>query len=896
MANFSTIRRVDAVPSAAKRGTPDRQTPAPPEDPEIEEGEPEEGAVSREEIAALAASGGRRTIQDFISGADVPATPEEINATQVFSRRLVEEFGYPTEHIQTRPQFRVRVRPSGSQSYPVDIAVFKDAGRLPDDVLIVVECKKPTLTQGRKQLEIYLTMTSAQIGVWFNGNAHLYLRKVVRPDQTIGFEQIPSIPRYGQSVAEIGRIRRGDLVTPTNLKATFRDIRNNLAGMTLGVTRDEALAREIINILFCKLWDETDKGPTDFVSFAADIGDTAEQVRQRIIDIFESRVKTEFNDVFDVTDAITLDAPSVMYVVGELQNYAISSANREAVGDAFEVFIGPALRGGEGQFFTPRNVVQLMLTFLDPEPEEYLIDPACGSGGFLTVALEHVWQKLEQRAAARGWDQARLGRMQREYAQRYLHGIDKDSFLAKVSKAYMAILGDGRSSVFCDNALVEPVTWTSALSTSTHLGSFDVVVTNPPFGKKIVVRGDEILRQYQLGRRWQPDPEGTLQPTGPLYEKQPPQLVFIERCLQLLKPGGRLGIVLPESVFGMPKYRFVVEYIFRHAEVMAVAAMPEELFQPYTHAKTCIVFLRKRENPTDDYDILMADARWCGHDSMGNPTVRTNPSDGSTELLDDVPTISQRFTTLLDEPTIERIDHLGFRVRRSELANLILVPRYYDPVLKSDIEDLRSTHDLVSIEELVERGELSLTTGLEVGKMAYGTGPVPFVRTSDFSNWELKADPKHCVSTLIYSALASKQDVAPWDILLVRDGTYLVGTSCILTPSDTRILYAGGLYKIRATPERLDPFLLLALFNMPIVKRQFRAKRFTRDIIDTLGKRILEVILPMPRDPEERSRLADTMREIITTRARLRELGREVIGATDEPAEMWELEGKGGAE
>lgn len=851
--------------------------------------EPVEGALSREVIGVLARVGGRRTIEDFVSGAQVAATPEEVNATQIFSRRLVEEFGYPKEQIQTRPQFRVRVRPSGGDSYPVDIAVFADMNRRAEDVTIVVECKKPTLTQGRRQLEIYLTMTPAQVGVWFNGSSHLYLRKVVRDDGTIGFESIPIIPKFGQSINDIGRIRRGDLVTPVNLKATFRDIRNHLAGMTLGVTRDEALAREIINILFCKLWDEVDKGPNDFVDFAADIGDTPDRVRERIMEIFERRVKSQYSDVFDAQDAITLDAPSTMYVVGELQNYAISASDREAVGEAFEVFIGPALRGAEGQFFTPRNVVQMMIGFLDPDPDELLIDPACGSGGFLTVALECLWTKLEGIAAERGWEPARLGRTQRDVASRNLRGIDKDSFLAKVTKAYMAILGDGRSSVSCDNSLAEPKYWEPSVASSVQLGGFDIVVTNPPFGQKIVVRGEETLRQYQLAHRWRPDPDGRLEPTAQLLDRQAPQILFVERCLQLLKPGGRMGIVLPESIFGMPKYRYVLEFILRQAEVLAIAAMPEELFQPYTHAKTCLVFLRKRDAPAEDYDILMADARWCGHDSMGNPTVRVHPADGSSSLLDDVPVVADRFSTLIASPSLRRIDHLGFRVRRKGLANQVLVPRYYDPDLESDLNSLRDEHDLVSVRQLIGTGAVSLSTGLEVGKMAYGTGPIPFIRTSDFSNWELKADPKHAVSTLIYTALSVKQDVQAWDILLVRDGTYLVGTSCILTPGDTRILFAGGLYKLRAVPEKLDPFLLLFLLNTPIVKRQFRAKRFTRDIIDTLGKRVEEVMLPIPKGEAERQRLAETMREIVVTRASLRELGRDLVGASDVPAELWDL-------
>lgn len=191
------------------------------------------------------------------------------------------------------------------------------------------------------------------------------------------------------------------------------------------------------------------------------------------------------------------------------------------------------------------------------------------------------------------------------------------------------------------------------------------------------------------------------------------------------------------------------------------------------------------------------------------------------------------------------------------------------------MEELAKTHDPVSLGELVNEGAISWETGIEIGKMAYGTGPVPFIRTSDISNWELKGDPKQSVSEEIYEA--NKQDVRAEDVLVVRDGTYLVGTSCILTEHDTRILYCGGIYKLRVEQcSTLDPYLLLALLNTPIVRRQMRAKQFTRDIIDTLGKRLFEVVLPVPKASETRRRVADETRRLIGTRVQLRNRAKQI--------------------
>lgn len=196
-------------------------------------------------------------------------------------------------------------------------------------------------------------------------------------------------------------------------------------------------------------------------------------------------------------------------------------------------------------------------------------------------------------------------------------------------------------------------------------------------------------------------------------------------------------------------------------------------------------------------------------------------------------------------------DRTGFRAFRQDAASVIddvLIPAYYDPTIGQRLAELDSAGcQLVSIRQLVADGTLSLETGDEVGKLAYGSGEIPFVRTSDLGTWELKLDPKQRVSQAIYEALMQKQSAQAGDILVVRDGTYLVGTSAMVCAADVPLLFSGGIYRVRVNePEVLDPHLLLALLWSDIVRRQIRAKRFTRDIIDTLGRRFEEIILPVP--------------------------------------------------
>jgi len=604
-----------------------------------------QGGQPQENLAGQVVQPPEGKLIDFISGQWVTDNPEEREAVQVFAHKLVEEFGYPKTVITTRPQFRAKVSPSGQPKYPLDITVFTASSKQYSEVYIIVECKSKNRKDGQVQLEEYLNLVpSAQIGVWFNGKEHLYVRRVQGKNGVSTFPEISQIPRYGQPISSIGQLKRKDLTVPVNLKATFRDIRNHLAGMTTGMTLDVEFAKQIIDILFCKIYDELDKGPEDMVEFHANIDEPPSVVKRNITNLFDHITKKEYDDVFDDTDKITLDPESLTYVVGELQNFELTKADREAVGDAFEVFIGKALQGDEGQFFTPRNVVKMMMEILNPQPKEMILDPACGSGGFLITGLEHVWRAVEADGRRKKWTEAEIERAKKDIASKFFRGIDKDSFLAKVTKAYMAIVGDGRGGVFSENSLKDPKDWQNPHAKDLiELGSFDVVVTNPPFGTKIPVKGADILKQYDLGHVWKYDKgsDKWVMQAGQLYDSQPPQILFLERCLQFLKDGGRLGIILPESIFGMPTYHYLVQWLRNTARIVGIFSMPEELFQPHTHAKVCVVFIEKTK-PKESDEIYMDEAEWCGHDSRGNQTIRTL-RDGTRVLLDDIPSMPARF-------------------------------------------------------------------------------------------------------------------------------------------------------------------------------------------------------------------------------------------------------------
>jgi type I restriction enzyme M protein len=806
-------------------------------------------------------------ITDFISGVPVKDTPEERDAVQVFSRRLVEDYGYPSEIIQTRPQYRVRKAPSDEEkTYPLDIAVFRGEMKIEDDLFMVVECKKKTRKDGVTQLKLYLDMSAAEVGVWFNGDEHEYLQKLHHKNGTRTYRTLPAIPRHGQRIEDIGLFKRQDLRKPSNLKAVFRDLRNHLAGMTTGITRDEALAQEIINLLFCKILDEQETEPEDTVTFRAGVEESPAAVQKRILALFDRVKNATYEDVFGEHDTINLDPDSLAYVVGELQNYCVMEADRDAMGDAFEVFIGPALRGAEGQFFTPRNVVKMMVEILDPKPGEKIIDPACGSGGFLIGALEHVWAQLRAEATRKGWSERQLFKREVEVATDGFRGIDKDAFLAKVCKAYMALIGDGRGGVFCANSLAQTNDWPVGLQGKARLGTFDVVITNPPFGARIPVKGHALLGQFRLGRRWKEQEDAPFEETTQIKESESPQILFIERCVQFLRPGGRMGIVLPEGVLGNRGMGYVLDYLRSEGHILGIVDCIRRLFQPHTDTKTNVVFFQKNDPKTTQdpaVKVFLSVAKTCGHDKRGKPTFR---ADGTPD--DEIGDIAAAVKRLPAES-----GRMAFRKPLASLSPYYLVPRYYTPEATDALKQFakQTGAELVAVSDLIADKKLRISKGHEIGSDAYGTGDIPFIRTSDIANLEITHDPTFAVSEDIYAEYAPRQGLRALDILFVNDGRYRIGNVCLLTEHDVRIVIQSHFRVIRSLdPKFLDPFLLLYLFRHPVVRIQVEAKTFIQSTIATLGSRIKELILPVPKDLSSLTETLATLRRNITERARLR--------------------------
>ena len=657
-----------------------------------------------------------------------------------------------------------------------------------------------------------------------------------------------------QTLLEDGRIARSaDLRPIYDLKEVFREIRNYFAGNVTGITRDESIAQNMMRLLFCNIYDE--KTNSDALEFAKRPHESDVDFHKRLCALFDD-VKKDYSDIFEPNEQLEVGPSDLTFIVSKFEGASILNSDRDVIGDAFEELIGTSFRGEEGQFFTPRNVVRMMIDVLNPKEGESVIDPACGSGGFLAYALRHF-----------------LARGSQDF---YIAGIDKDAFLAKIAKVYLSLIGKdaGSYDVYCENSLANPAKWSAPTRSSIRNGEFDIVLTNPPFGAKIPVVGKQLLRQYQLGHKWQKQKSGDWQITSNLFGKRPPQILFIERCIQLLKEGGRMGIVLPEGIFGNPSDRYIWDYMFSVCSVTGVVSLPQETFQPSTHTKTSVLFLEKRANKNSP--LFMAIARSVGHNKNGKPLYKVDADTGKEVPDDDVPAITNNFLNNSAKTT----GRLGFHISRSDLSENIFIPEYYNPEIRRELNNLQASgnYKLIPLQSLLNKNALSIKRGNEIGSRHYGTGKIPFVRTSDIVNWEIKFDPIKSVSEEVYRQYKHTQDIRERDILFVSDGTFLIGRTAMVTRLDLRIIIQSHLKKIRVLDaDFINPYYLFYLLNSKIVRKQIDSKTFVQSTISTIGNRLGEVVLPINTDDKEIARVTNEVKSIISQKTELRERTMKII-------------------
>ncbi|MDP3722890.1 MAG: N-6 DNA methylase [Candidatus Omnitrophota bacterium] len=557
------------------------------------------------------------------------ARPEEV-VRQLFLVWIQETLRYPLTRIQV--EWPVQMG-EAAEKERADIAVFSDHACT--DPYMLFELKKPESKEGLEQLRSYLNWTGCFFGGWSNGNEYSFqLREEDKTTKKAPYKYrtISRLPKLGEDLKDILKpLTYAELQPVPDLRALIEQLEHD-ALANAGVNAFD----ELFKLFFAKLHDEFQPKtkPTDPVEFRVPVG-SPEDVSRRFNDLFQAaKQRPHWGEIFDEGEKLKLQGDALKLCASAIEPFTLARTDLEVVDAAFEYLINPEQKGQKGQYFTPRPVVKMAVKMLNPQDGEKVIDPACGSCGFLIHTIRHV-QTLY------GWSREQLYR----YANEHLYAVDFDDRLKKVAKTMMIIAGDGKANVHCVNSL-DVREWQNGtaraigeFSKNVRDGDFDVVLTNPPFAGKVT--GKTQLAAFDL---YELAMTGALKDEEENWEDETGEdngkkraarkvagmkrdILFVERCLDFLKPGGRMAIVLPQGNLNNLGTRGLRAYIDNRARLLAVVGLHVNTFKPFTGTKTSVVFLQKwggkSGGPIKSYPVFMATSQKSGKDNGGEYVYKT---------------------------------------------------------------------------------------------------------------------------------------------------------------------------------------------------------------------------------------------------------------------------------
>ena len=539
-------------------------------------------------------SSGNEEVQVYAE--DGKANPEEI-IRQLWVYKLINQYGYKTDEIdlEASVQFGTEV---GTKA--ADIIVYTDNTK--ETPKIIVECKKPKRKDGIEQLKSYMNAKGAPVAVWSNGSDSIIL---YRPYPKEFDDTLFDIPKRGQEPKDVIATKKTILQLKKDFN--FKKIIQDLEELVLADSGKDEF-NEIFKLIFAKIWDEKEtmenrKDKTVEFGKALDPDITYD----RINGLFKKACE-EWPGIFKENEDIELAKRHLQVCVGPIEGVRLMGSNLRIMDDAFEYLLPTEAKKKKGQFFTPRHVVEMCVRMLNPKQKEFVMDPACGSGGFLLHAMEWCYPADDN-------DKRELRK--HRYAAKYLWGIDFEARAAKTSRALMLIAGDGHTNIFGpDVSSLDPRTWFENASGQALMQGlrqakltakkipdnetlrdedkaweyfdelrFDVILANPPFAGEMKDR--KMLVHYELAK---PALKRAGDDKAPKEERD---VLFIERILKMLRPGGRAAIVLPQGKFNNSSLAFIREWILKKARLLAVVGLHPNTFKPHTGTKTSVLFVQK---------------------------------------------------------------------------------------------------------------------------------------------------------------------------------------------------------------------------------------------------------------------------------------------------------------
>ena len=572
----------------------------------------------------------------IVRNKEIKLTPEEV-VRQLYAERLMNEYGYPKERLV----FEYPVY-FGRETKRADI-VIKDKDD-PTVAYIIVEVKKPKAKDGRDQLKSYTHATGASMAVWTNGTSITYYHRK-NPNY---FEDIKAIPNNTQTLADVLQqpFTMKDLWDCDKLTKTGKSLKDLILEM-----EDEVLANagvdvfeEVFKLIFAKLYDEQ-KGATDaeYNLEFRNSGQTDIQLKEKIEKLFK-RACDKWTGVFPDDAKINLTPPHLSICVSSLETVKLFNSNLDVVDEAFEYLMSKSSKGEKGQYFTPRYVIDMCVKMLNPQVNEKMIDTAAGSSGFPVHTIFHVWKQMQLqagKAVSHLFTATRKSNDELEYVQDNVFAIDFDEKAVRVARTLNLIAGDGHTNVMHLNTLdygrwgtvTKEETWNDTYNDGFKklkklnpekdfaTFNFDIVMANPPFAGE--VKEGQILNRYELGLK-----------NGKIQKSVSRDILFIERNLNFLKPGGRMAIVLPQGRFNNSTDKYIRDFIAERCRILAVVGLHGNTFKPHTGTKTSVLFVQKWDDElcpkVDNYNIFFATQRLEGKNNSGDKLYWTEDKTSTT--------------------------------------------------------------------------------------------------------------------------------------------------------------------------------------------------------------------------------------------------------------------------
>lgn len=613
------------------------------------------------------------TLVCALTGEHKPATPQE-ETLQSFIEQLHREYAVDLEDMARDVRVECITGEEGGRqkkkTRTVQLVVYEyGKPREVGNIIRAVVVAKPGTKPDNKAVALLEEVLGGigperdrVYGLWTNGiDLTFRMREYHKRTGDPVYTELTDFPAPDETLEDLESAERKPMrvAAGDSLLRTFKRCHDYLYG---NQNRPDAFW-QLLFLIFAKILDEQQSARDFFVG--ATERNTAEgekQIAKRIHGLFK-RAKEKYNDVFTGDEKIELKDRALAFVAAELSRYSLLSTDTDAKGLAYEAITSTTMKRERGQFFTPRNVIRMMLEMSDPKPGLKILDPACGSGGFLVVALTHVRKTFLRDAGCPYPEQPvpkelkAVDKKVRAYARESLWGIDVSADLRKAARMNMVMNNDGHGNIFEANSLElvaaqHPDATPRARGFMTDqmeefvartggLGTFDYVFTNPPFGAKIPVDAQDILRAFDLGHTWKKTGDGWTK--GELQKKVAPEILFIEACYRFLKPGtGIMAVVLPNGILGNPgeQMEFVRWWMLRNAELLASVDLPAETFLPQVSVQASCVFLRRRaadelrligKKGLTQRPVFMAIAETCGHGRRGE--IRHLRSPDGTDLV-----------------------------------------------------------------------------------------------------------------------------------------------------------------------------------------------------------------------------------------------------------------------